>query len=110
MSSPLSHACEFEAFHLNNNCYFNSSISITIKAHSYQEGLGLFQTGGADGVADVDTVDFSPDGETWEMLPTKIPDGLYKQNSWFDYKMMHKKHFQGLVMAIARYHWIGILS
>ena len=81
MSSSLSHAGEFEAFRIQRNSYLYSSISITIKGHSYHEGLGLFQTGGQNGVVDLDTVDFSSDGETWELLPTKIPDGLNKQNS-----------------------------
>ena len=46
-------------------------------AHSYQEDWGLIQTGGYDG-GDKDIVDLSSDGENWDLLPTRIPDGLIK--------------------------------
>ena len=80
MSSSLSYAGEFQYF-INRVLIF-SSISFTFIAHSYQEGWGLIQTGGYNHLEienspghEVDTVDFSSDGETWEMLPTQIPDG-----------------------------------
>ena len=47
------------------------------KAHSYHEGWGLIQTGGFHGSSE-DFVDFSIDGENWDLLPTRIPDGLSK--------------------------------
>lgn len=48
---------------------------------SYQEGWGLVQSGGynhLDGspANDKDTVDFSNDGDSWDIITTKIPDGL----------------------------------
>ena len=57
------------------------SISIFCQGFSYQEGWGLVQTGGynhIDGSAtnDEDTVDFSNDGDSWDSITTKIPDGL----------------------------------
>ena len=70
-----------------------------LKAHSYQEGWGLIQTGGYDGSSE-DFVDFSVDGENWDLLPTRIPDGLSKSD--FFEIIKHQRISQELDMATAR--------
>ena len=68
-------------------------------AHSYQEDWGLIQTGGHDG-GDKDIVDLSSDGKNWYLLPTRIPDGLFK---WEVLKIIyHQSISQVFDMAIAR--------
>ena len=53
-------------------------------------------------------IDFSSEGENWNLLPTRIPDGL---NNFIQHYISSNKNIsQEIDMAIARLLWIVIHS
>ena len=76
LSYKASHDGEFEVFYLQPLSF---TIYFIFQGYSYQDGWGLVRTGGHTQLEesnDVDTIDFSSDGETWGKIPTRIPEGL----------------------------------